>query len=215
MRESAPIIALLHSDSDWYALLRSAAPEKHARGVRTAALELQTGSTRITNVTDPNNSLTLRPARGEDAAFLLEVYKSSRGEDLRELGWDENRVAEFLDMQHEAQRTFDAQDYAQANDEVILSAGERAGRLLVDSRENEIRCIDLALLPEFRNRGVGTQLLRRLQRDAAKANKPLRLQVIRYSRAVGLFERLGFVRTSETGTHFQMEWRPNVPEARP
>jgi ribosomal protein S18 acetylase RimI-like enzyme len=180
----------------------------------TAALELQTGSTRITNVTDPNNSLTLRPARGEDAAFLLEVYKSSRGEDLRELGWDENRVAEFLDMQYEAQRTFDDQDYAQANDAVILSAGERAGRLLVDSRENEIRCVDLALLPEFRDRGLGTLILRRLQRDATEANKPLRLQVIRYSRAVGLFERLGFVRTSETGTHFQMEWKPNVSEAR-
>jgi GNAT superfamily N-acetyltransferase len=86
--------------------------------------------------------------------------------------------------------------------------------LLVDSRENEIRCVDLALLPEFRNRGLGTLLLRRLQREAAEANKPLRLQVIRFSRAVSLFERLGFVRTSETGTHFQMEWKPPVSEAR-
>ena len=79
-------------------------------------------------MTDPNNSLTLRPVGGEDAAFLLEVYKSSRGEALRELGWDETRVTEFLQMQYEAQRTFDAQDYAQAKDEVILSAGEPAGR---------------------------------------------------------------------------------------
>jgi len=166
-------------------------------------------------VTDPNNSLALRPATGEDAAFLLQVYKSSRGEDLRELGWDESRIAEFLEMQYQAQRTFDDQDYAQAKDQVILSAGERAGRLLVDSRENEIRCVDLALLPEFRNRGLGTLLLHRLQREAAEANKPLRLQVMRFSRAVSLFERLGFVRTSETGTHFQMEWKPNLSEARP
>lgn len=166
-------------------------------------------------MTDLNNSPTLRPATGEDAAFLLEVYKSSRGEDLRELGWDETRITEFLDMQYEAQRTFDDQDYAQANDEVILSAGKRAGRLLVDSREHEIRCVDLALLPEFRNQGWGTLLLRRLQREAKAAHKPLRLQVIRYSRAVRLFERLGFVRTSETGTHFQMEWKPNASEARP
>ena len=166
-------------------------------------------------MTDPNNSLTLRPATAEDAAFLLEVYKSSRGEDLRELGWDETRVAEFLDMQYEAQRTFDDRDYAQASHEVILSAGKRAGRLLVDSRENEIRCVDLALLPEFRNRGWGTLLLRRLQREAARTHKPLRLQVIRYNRAISLFERLGFVRTSETGTHFHMEWKPDAPEAQP
>lgn len=162
-----------------------------------------------------NDSPTLRPVTTEDAAFLLQVYKSSRGEDLRELGWDAARIDEFLDLQYEAQRAFDDKDYPQANDQVILSAGERAGRLLVDSRENEIRCVDLALLPEFRNQGLGTLLLRRLQQEAAAANKPLRLQVIRYSRTINLFERLGFVRTSESGTHFQMEWKPNVSEARP
>src|SRR5204862_3693187 len=128
------------------------------------SLELQKGSTRITNVTDQNNSPTRRPVTGADMAFVLKVYKSSRGEDLRELGWDEARIDGFLEMQHEAQRTFDNKDYAQATDEVILSRGERAGRLMVDSRENEIRCVDLALLPEFRNRGLGTFLLRRLQR---------------------------------------------------
>jgi len=179
------------------------------------SLELQKGSTRITNVTEQNNSLTLRPVTAEDAAFLLQVYKSSRGEDLRELGWDQTRIDEFLDMQYEAQRAFDDKDFPEAKDEVILSAGERAGRLRVDSRENEIRCVDLSLLPEFRNRGLGTLLLRRLQQEAATANKPLRLQVIRYSRAISLFERLEFVRTSESGTHFQMEWKPNVSEAQP
>ena len=159
-------------------------------------------------MTELNHSTTLRPVKPDDAAFLIQVYKSSRGEDLRELGWDETRIDEFLDMQYDAQRAFDDKDHAEATDEVILAAGDRAGRLRVHARENEIRCIDLALLPEFRNQGLGTLLLRRLQREAAAANKPLRLQVIRFSRAISLFERLGFVRTSETGTHFQMEWKP-------
>jgi ribosomal protein S18 acetylase RimI-like enzyme len=208
VRESVRIIALLHRDSDWYAVLPSAAPTKYASGVRAAVLELSTGSTRITNVTELNHAPTLRPVTAGDAAFLLQVYKSSRGEDLRALGWDEARIDEFLQMQYEAQRAFDGSDYAQATDEVILFSGERAGRLLIDSREGEIRCVDLALLPEFRNRGLGTMLVRRLQQEAAAANKPLRLQVIRYSRAVNLFERLGFVRTSESGSHYQMEWKP-------
>ena len=176
--------------------------------MRSAVLELSTGLTRITNVTDLNHAPTLRPVTAEDAAFLFQVYKSSRGADLRELGWDEARIDEFLQMQYEAQRAFDDNDYAQATDQVILLSGECAGRLLVDSRETEIRCVDLALLPEFRNQGLGTLLVRRLQRDAAAAGKPLRLQVIRFSRAINLFERLGFMRTSETGTHFQMEWKP-------
>jgi GNAT superfamily N-acetyltransferase len=150
----------------------------------------------------------LRPVTPGDAPFLIQVYKSSRGEDLRELGWDEARIDEFLGMQYDAQRAFEDKDFPEASDDVILSAGRPAGRLLLDSRETEIRCIDLALLPEFRNQGLGTLLLRRLQQEAVAANKPLRLQVIRFGRALSLFERLGFVRTSESGTHFQMEWKP-------
>ena len=70
------------------------------------------------------------------------------------------------------------------------------------------RDLDLALLPAYRNAGLGTLLLGKLQAEARQSKKPLRLQVIRFNRAVNLFERLGFVRSSETGTHFQMEWHP-------
>ena len=79
---------------------------------------------------------------------------------------------------------------------------------MIESRPHEIRCIDLGLLPEYRERGLGTEIIQKLQEKARREKKPLRLQVIRFSRAVNLFDRLGFVRTSETGTHFQMEWTP-------
>ena len=159
----------------------------------------------MNNLTD---SISLRPVTVEDHAFLLEVYKSSRGDDLRGLGWDEDRINEFLEMQYEAQQRFYDGEYSRANDSVIMLNGKPAGRLIVDHREQEIRCVDLALLPSERSAGVGTFLIRRLQAEARHAQQPLRLQVIRFSRAVSLFERLGFARTSETGTHFQMEWLP-------
>jgi len=155
-----------------------------------------------------NESITLRQATSADAEFLRQVYKSSRGDDLRELGWEEGRINEFLEMQYEAQCTFDEKDHQEATNEIILSSGIRAGRLLSMSGTDEIRCIDIALLPQFRNRGLGTLLLQRMQQRAAATNKALRLQVIRFSQAVSLFERLGFVRTSETGSHVQMEWTP-------
>lgn len=158
------------------------------------------------------NSIELRPATADDEDFLRTVYKSSRGEDLRGLGWDEDRIDEFLEMQYQAQRTFDQGDQADATDEVILYAGNPVGRLLVSSNKDEVRCADLALLPEFRNRGLGAFILRRLQRQAGATNKPLRLQVLRFSRAVKFFERVGFICASETGTHFQMEWTPSKSE---
>ena len=152
------------------------------------------------------NSIRLRAATPTDEAFLLKLYESSRGDDLRGLGWEEERISEFLKMQYEAQQRFFESEYKRADNQIVLREDNLLGRLLVDRREHEIRCIDLALLPEYRNAGIGTFLLRQLQEEANRVRKPLRLQIIRFNRAVNLLERLGFARTSETGTHFQMEW---------
>jgi GNAT superfamily N-acetyltransferase len=157
---------------------------------------------------DNSESIALRPVTSGDEALLLQIYKSSRGDDLRGLGWAEDRIDEFLGMQYEAQQKFYESEYKGAVDEIILWQGRTAGRLVVERREHEIRFIDLSLLRADRNHGIGTFLIRQLQDEATRERKPLRLQVIRFNRAVNLLERSGFVRTSETGTHFQMEWRP-------
>ena len=153
-------------------------------------------------------SISLRVIAPEDSKFLLILYKSSRGEDLRGLGWDEQRISEFLDMQYEAQQRFHATEYKKAIDQIVLRGSEPVGRVTFEPREHEIRCVEVALMPEHRNAGIGTRLIRELQTEAKRQKKPLRLQVIRFSRSVSLFERLGFQRISETGTHFQMEWTP-------
>ncbi|HXI24406.1 MAG TPA: GNAT family N-acetyltransferase [Pyrinomonadaceae bacterium] len=155
-------------------------------------------------------SIITRPVKPEDQSFLVELYKSSRGDDLRGLGWDEQRISEFLDMQYAAQQNFYESDYRDAADELILLEDKPIGRMMIESRPHEIRCIDLGLLPEYRERGLGTEVIQKLQEKAKREKKPLRLQVIRFSRAASLFDRLGFVRTSETGTHFQMEWTPDA-----
>jgi GNAT superfamily N-acetyltransferase len=157
---------------------------------------------------DKSQMISFRSVTPEDEEFLLKLYKSSRGDDLRGLGWSEDRISEFLEMQYEARQRLHANDYQNATDEIVLLDGNPAGHLSIECREDEIRCVDVALLPENRHAGIGTLLIRRLQDEARGANKPLRLQLIRFNRAVPLLERLGFVRTSETGTHFQMEWVP-------
>jgi len=160
-------------------------------------------------VNNLDNSIALRPATTEDGEFLLAVFKSSRGDDLRELGWDEDRIGEFLGMQFQAQQRLYQNDYQRADDQIVLCEQQPAGRLTVERRDHEIRCVEVALVPAHQNTGIGTFLVRQLQDEAKLANKPLRLGVIRFSRAVSLFERLGFARTSETGTHFQLEWLPD------
>src|SRR5215210_7023090 len=106
------------------------------------------------------NSISLRAVTPEDAPFLLALYKSSRGDDLRGLGWEEERVGEFLNMQYEAQQRFHANEYRRPVDQIVMRDGEPIGRLMFEPREHEIRCVEVALLPDYRSSGVGSHLLR-------------------------------------------------------
>src|SRR2546425_1764709 len=158
---------------------------------------------------DKSQMISFRAVTPEDEEFLLKLYKSSRGDDLRGLGWSEDRISEFLELQYEAQRNLQG-NQEHVSDRVVLMNGKPIGRLSIETRADEIRCIDLALVPDYRNQGVGTLLIQRLQQQARSASIRLHVQVIRFNRAVNFLERLGFRRTSETGTHFQMEWLPKA-----
>src|SRR4030095_8776485 len=120
-------------------------------------------------------SISLRAIAPEDDAFLLALYKSSRGDDLRGLGWDEQRVSDFLDMQYEAQQRFHTNEYKKPVDQIVVRGNEAVGRVTFEPREHEIRCIEVAILPRHRNAGIGTRLIRELQTEAKRQKKPLRL----------------------------------------
>lgn len=155
-------------------------------------------------------SITLRPALPDDAPFLFEVYASSRGDDLIAIGWEAEPIRTFLETQYAAQQVFLKNDYPQTDDSIIMLESERIGRIVVLRSEREIRLVDIALLPQYRNTGIGTHLVRGLMGEARQLQLPFRLQLIRSNPAVALFEELGLVRTGETGSHYQMEWQADT-----
>ena len=154
--------------------------------------------------------LTQRETLPDDEAFLFEVYLSSRGQDLSEMGWDAERVQSFMETQYAAQQRFLKANYPQGEDCIIMLDTQSIGRIVVERNDQEIRVVDVALLPQYRNSGIGTYLIRELLTEAARLGKPFRTQVIRSSAALGLFERLGIVKIGETGSHYQMEWRADA-----
>jgi ribosomal protein S18 acetylase RimI-like enzyme len=91
---------------------------------------------------------------------------------------------------------------------VILVDQQPAGRLYVARWPEEIRIVDIALLPQYRNAGVGTTLLQELQVEAVQAGKPLRIHVEQFNPALGLYRRLGFRVIEDRGVYFLMEWTP-------
>ena len=108
----------------------------------------------------------------DDRSFLLAVYASTREPELAAVEWDAAQKAAFVEMQFDAQHAYYQEHYAGAAFDVILVFGQPAGRLYVAREDDEIRIVDIALLPEYCNRGIGTTLLGGLQSEAAAAGKP-------------------------------------------
>lgn len=155
-------------------------------------------------------AINLRPIAAEDESFLYHVYASTRQEELAPVPWTEEQKSAFLRMQFTAQRSHYQEHYAGASFDVILCAGERAGRLYVDRRDGELRIVDIALLPDFRNKGVGSRLLSELVAEAHAAGKPVTIHVEHNNPALRLYQRLGFRQVDTNGVYLLMERPPPV-----
>ena len=149
--------------------------------------------------------IQFRPVQDQDLAFLYRLYASTREQELAVTGWDETQKRAFLTMQFEAQHNFYKDHFATARFDLILLDGEPIGRIYVDRRVDEIRIIDIALVPAYRNRGIGGQLLRDLLDEAATAQLPVRIHVERLNPALGLYRRLGFEHVADNGVYYLME----------
>jgi ribosomal protein S18 acetylase RimI-like enzyme len=153
--------------------------------------------------------ITLRPVTSDDEPFLYRVYASTREEELAPLGWDETQKEAFLRTQFNAQHVFYQEQFTSADFNIILAEDKPIGRLYVDRRDDEIRIVEIALLPEHRNSGIGSALLKILLTEAAAASKPVRIHVERFNPALRLYERLGFIQVGDNGVYYLMEWSPD------
>lgn len=147
-------------------------------------------------------------AKADDDDFMYRVYASTRADEFAALGLPEPMLASLLRMQFQAQRHSYALQYPTAAWRIVQYGGEKAGYWLTHDGTDALRLVYVALLPEYRNRGAGTELIRRLQRQANEQGKPLRLQVPDNSPARRLYRRLGFRETGYDPPYVAMEWIP-------
>ena len=118
-----------------------------------------------------DSTARLRPVRPEDESFLYEVYASTRLDELALTGWTEQQKKEFLQMQFGAQHRYYHEQFPEAEFHIILIQNLPIGRLYVDRRSDEIRIIDIALLPEYRNAGIGSMFLHNLMEEAEQSRE--------------------------------------------
>jgi len=144
----------------------------------------------------------------DDAAFLSEVYASTQLDELAVVTWDAAHTAALLHRPCAAQHQFYQERYTQTDFLLILRDAVPVGRLSVARWQDEIRIVDIALLPPYRNTGIGTAILRDLIAEAATAGKPVRIHVEKFTPALRLYERLGFAPIEDKGVYLFMEWAP-------
>lgn len=91
---------------------------------------------------------------------------------------------------------------------ILLYEEQAAGRLYLDHRADEVRIVDIALLPGFRGKGIGEGVLRGIMHEAAATGKRTTIHVERYNRAQHLYDRLGFrVISEDNPVYLLMEWK--------
>ncbi|MBK8304813.1 MAG: GNAT family N-acetyltransferase [Pyrinomonadaceae bacterium] len=154
------------------------------------------------------SEIVVRQAAPADEKFLRDVYFSSRLDEVSAFGWNPAQQAAFLDMQFRVRQQAYKIQYPNADYSIIVFGGNDAGSLIVDRSDNGICLTDVAVLPEFRGKGIATYLIGQLQSEAAAKSKLLVLQVDKTNVAARrLYEKLNFVVSAEGQHADEMEWK--------
>ena len=164
-------------------------------------------------MTDPRPTsypgVTLRPSEKHDLDFLYGVYAASRAAEMALLtDWSEAQKEAFLRAQFQAQQTHYHSHYPGARFDVIVADGADVGRLYVAPMSGELRLMDIALLPQHRNRGIGRALVQDVLDEASRQGLRVSLHVEAENPAKRLYARLDFVEVGEDSIYKRMEWVP-------
>src|SRR5215470_9532806 len=151
--------------------------------------------------------IKLRPVTAADEAFLLSVYASTRAEEMRQVPWSAEQKEMFVRMQYTAQKQHYAALYPQASHDIIYTDETAVGRIYVGRDAERLNILDITVLPEYRGRGTGETLLRRLMEEAGASGKAVTIYVESFNPSLRLFERLGFQKEREEGFQFLMKWQ--------
>lgn len=145
---------------------------------------------------------SLRPATAADFSFLYDLHVASMKEYVTQTwGWDDAVQQELF-----------AASFHPECRQIVVADGRDVGVLASERRPDDWFLASIAIAPSEQGRGVGAALIRDLLATAARDGLPVRLQVLKVNPARRLYERLGFVVTGETPTHYLMSTVSPAPD---
>src|SRR5690606_20404347 len=119
------------------------------------------------------------------------------------------RRAAVAAREADAQHAHYLRAYPGADLAIVELAGAPVGRLYVHRRADELRLLDVTLLPEHRGRGIGTRLVRALLDEARARGVAVSCDVEHDNhRARALYLGLGFEPVFEDPVCTLLSWVP-------
>lgn len=159
--------------------------------------------------------LSLRDACDDDFGFLRRLYATTRASELAPVPWTTEQKAAFVAMQFDAQHSHYVKHYSGLRRLVALIEGEPVGRLYLDYWKQEIRIVDIALMPAHCGRGLGSALLGDVVSAAARLESKVSIHVEKHNPAGRLYRRLGFVHAEDKGVYDLLHWTGHAANADP
>lgn len=161
---------------------------------------------RVSSMIELVENLSLRNASPEDETFLKELFFDVRGDEFAIAGLPAAQFESLLSMQYAAQKKSYEAGFPSAVHSIIEFDGKRIGRQLINRSDEKIHLIDIAILREFRGKGIGSHLLDELK--SKTKTKTVSLNVFKNNHgAIRLYERHGFAVVRDDGSYLEMEWK--------
>jgi len=160
------------------------------------------------DVATPVGVVRLRPERADDRGFRYRLFCESRQPEFALLlpPADYQRV---MAHQFHAQTIGYEAEFPHARFDIIELDGRPIGRIVVDRPGTMLHIVDQAVVPELRNRGIGTAIMRTLMKEARRSSIPVQLEVASENDpSLKLYLRLGFVPIEMQAFYVRLEWRP-------
>lgn len=151
---------------------------------------------------------TLRREKDDDLPFVMRLFASSRERELAPMPWTAEQKRAFLASQFHAQRRHYRAFVADGDYLVLEQNGAGAGRLYLEMRRTSLHIVDVALMPDWRGKGLGSAIIGALQDFARTRGVAIGIFVEKFNPALRLYQRLGFCEIADRDVHLEMEWKP-------
>src|SRR5665213_1636654 len=147
----------------------------------------------------------LRTAIEEDEEFLRTLFAQTN---VALQSFPLELQAALLDMQYRGREMTYSTQYPDAEDSMIcLDDGTRIGRCLVDRSDERLRLVDLAIVPEWQGKGIGTRVLAELAQQSRETGVKLSLRIVKENPALRLYSRVGFEVETADEVSYEMVWK--------